>query len=188
MDKHEIWKDCKGYEGKYQVSNLGRVWSIVKQQYKSIRYDKDGYARVTLVAKNGKMVVEKVHRLVAIAFIDNPNNYPVVNHLDSNRVNNCVENLEWTDVKGNTKHGYDNGAVKSAQQAATEAARAVNTKVFLVYQNGVLIGEYRGALAAAGASGVSEATVRLCVKEKRSTRTGYTFEVKEVVSDAKNKS
>ena len=93
----EIWKDCKGYEGKYQVSNLGRVWSIGSQKYLKGSYDRDGYIQVYLTAKNGKVKMEKVYRLVALVFLDNPNNYPQVNHKDKNKQNNCVDNLEWCD-------------------------------------------------------------------------------------------
>lgn len=98
----EIWKDCKGYEGKYQVSNKGRVWNVNTQRYLKGSYDKDGYIIVHMYAKNGKDKREKVHRLVALTFIDNPNGLPVVNHKDENKQNNCVENLEWCDVRYNT--------------------------------------------------------------------------------------
>ena len=119
----EIWKDCKGYEGKYQVSNLGRVWSIGSQKYLKGSTDKDGYMCVYLTAKNGKTKIEKIHRLVALVFLDNPNNYPQVNHKDENKQNNCVDNLEWCDTKYNTTYSkskasgylweYYNGEYKS---------------------------------------------------------------------------
>ena len=101
MENKEIWKDCKGYEGLYQVSNLGRVWSVKTQSYIYGGWDKDGYIRVHLTAKNGKTKIEKVHRLVALVFLDNPNNYPVVNHKDENKQNNSVENLEWCNTAYN---------------------------------------------------------------------------------------
>ena len=110
----EIWKDCKGYEGKYQVSNLGRVWSIGSQKYLKGSYDKDGYIRVNLTAKNGKVKMERVHRLVALVFLDNPNNYPQVNHKDENKQNNCVDNLEWCDAKYNINYGTRNKRVSKA--------------------------------------------------------------------------
>lgn len=181
LENKEIWKDIPHYEGKYQVSNLGRVWSIVRQQYKSQRLDKDGYYRVELVAKNGKVITEHVHRLVALAFLPREEGKNIVNHLNSNRQDNRVENLEWTDVKGNNRHGYDFGRISESQKKATEAARLVNTKQFLVYKNGELVGSYMGAAQAAAAANVSEKTVRLCVKENRTTRTGYSFAIGEVV-------
>ena len=108
----EIWKDCKGYEGKYQVSNLGRVWSIGSQKYLKGSYNKDGYICVYLTAKNGKVKMERVHRLVALVFLDNPNNYTQVNHKDENKQNNCVDNLEWCNIKYNTT--YSKGQLKRA--------------------------------------------------------------------------
>lgn len=86
----EIWKDIKGYEGLYQVSNLGRVKRtmfkncyVEKKQEKilKLKSDKDGYKQTTLF-KNGKRMYFRVHRLVANAFLPNPNNYPIINHKD----------------------------------------------------------------------------------------------------------
>ena len=110
----EIWKDCKGYEGLYQVSNLGRVWSIRSQKYLNGSIDKDGYIQVYLTAKNGKCKKERVHRLVALVFLDNPTRMPVVNHIDENKENNCVDNLEWTSIKDNANHGTRNKRVSKA--------------------------------------------------------------------------
>ncbi|MFZ8934053.1 MAG: NUMOD4 domain-containing protein [Bacteriovoracaceae bacterium] len=109
----EIWKDVVGYEGFYKVSNLGRVKSInrfdVNGRYwesKIIKFtlDKRGYPRLTL-NKNGCRSVFRVHRLVAIAFIDNPMKKPQVNHIDENKLNNCVDNLEWCTKIENIRHG-----------------------------------------------------------------------------------
>lgn len=105
LENKELWKDCKGYEGKYQVSSNGRVWSIKSQQYLAARSDKEGYLLLTLYAKNGKAKTEKVHRLVALAFIDNPNGFPQVNHKDENKANNCVDNLEWVSASYNVNYG-----------------------------------------------------------------------------------
>ena len=87
----EIWKDKKGYEGHYQVSNWGRVKSIKfgKEKILKLIKDKDGYLQVTLCKNNIKKVY-KVHRLVAEAFIDNTDNLPQVNHKDENKLNNNV--------------------------------------------------------------------------------------------------
>ena len=95
MEIKEVWKDCKGYEGLYQVSNYGRVWSVKGQRYFTGSVNNRGYYATTLTAKNGKRKTEMIHRLVALAFLNNPNNYPQVNHKDENKLNNCVDNLEW---------------------------------------------------------------------------------------------
>ena len=109
----EIWKDIKDYKGLYQVSNLGRVKALEKYVTRrkcGIKHfteiimkpasDKDGYLSVTFNVHN-KAKTFKVHRLVAEAFIPNPNNYPQVNHKDENKANNNVENLEWCTAKYN---------------------------------------------------------------------------------------
>ena len=103
----EIWKDIIGYEGLYQVSNKGRVKSLqrfvigkgnglypIAERILKFKPRKDNYKVVDLF-KNSKSKSYKVHRLVAIAFIPNPNNYPMVLHIDHNRENNNIENLEW---------------------------------------------------------------------------------------------
>lgn len=95
----EIWKDIPNYEGLYQVSNLGRVMSLHSYGGNSSRIMKPcgngtGYLKVML-CKNLQQKQYLVHRLVAMAFIPNPNNYDFVNHKDENKMNNCVENLEW---------------------------------------------------------------------------------------------
>lgn len=95
----EIWKAIKNYEGLYEVSNLGRIKSLHyyggdRQVILSQFTRQDGYKTVNL-AKNGKHRTHTIHRLVADAFIQNPNNLEMVNHKDENTENNCVDNLEW---------------------------------------------------------------------------------------------
>ena len=100
----EIWKDIKGFEGKYEISNLGRIRSlsrfkvgksnssfITKERILSLSFNKDGYKKCSL-HKNGKRFTYQVHRLVAEAFIPNISNLPQVNHKDWDRTNNRVEN------------------------------------------------------------------------------------------------
>lgn len=116
MQEKEIWRDIAGYEGKYQVSNLGRVRSLQYHNTKGIMRigylkpatDGCGYLRCAL-SKNNKLATFKVHRLVASAFIDNPNNLPQVNHKDGDKRNNNVGNLEWCNNSQNQLHAYATG-------------------------------------------------------------------------------
>lgn len=124
MTDFEIWKDIPRCEGMYKVSNLGMVRS---EQRKTIRkdgkalstrerllklaMDKKGYMRV-MVARNTK----KVHRLVAEAFIPNPNKLPEVNHIDGDKKNNCVSNLEWMSHKENVEHAISIGKYKRVRK------------------------------------------------------------------------
>ena len=177
LENVEVWKDCKGYEGKYQVSSQGRIWSVVSQHYLKQRIMPTGYCEVGLYAKNGKMKKEYVHRLVALAFIDNSNNFPVVNHLNGIKTDNRVENLEWTTQKGNVKHAYDNNLGNFQENLAK--IQQARQKTYSVYYDGNLIGQYRGMQAAAEAVGCSTRTIADCISENRKTRDGYYFSVGE---------
>lgn len=114
----EIWKDVVGYEGLYQVSNFGKVKSL---NYKRLGVQRDmtlrdtsvGYFMV-LLRKNGKGASKYVHRLVADAFLDNPEDKKCVNHKDGDKHNNLAENLEWVTYKENTVHAVCTGLRKSS--------------------------------------------------------------------------
>lgn len=114
-----MWKDIKGYEGLYQVSTDGEVRSLDryekskgnstrlrKGKIRTLSVDKDGYKKIGLW-KDSKVKHFKVHRLVAETFIENPHNYPVVNHIDGNKENNSIENLEWCTVRDNNIHSIE---------------------------------------------------------------------------------
>lgn len=114
--QNEIWRDAVGYEGYYQGSTWGRVKSLERVDCRGHRVperilkpgkDRKGYLQVRLY-KNGKAKTCKVHRLVAEAFIPNPDNLPCVNHRDENPSNNRVENLEWCTYEYNAEYGTRN--------------------------------------------------------------------------------
>ncbi len=109
----EIWKDIEGFNGFYQVSNLGRIKSLggwcgtakKKERIRILSHTKDGYLKVRLMYK-GKDITCRVHRLVAEAFIPNPKKLETVNHIDGNKENNVVNNLEWCDRTYQMEHAY----------------------------------------------------------------------------------
>lgn len=109
----EVWKDIPGYEGMYQISNLGRVKSLgstiregwnLKEKILKLTKEPKGYLKVGL-RKNGKIKTVRVHRLVAESFVANPENLPEVNHKDENKENNLADNLEWCTTKYNAGYG-----------------------------------------------------------------------------------
>ena len=134
----EEWKDIKGFEGYYQVSNLGRVRSLDREIYhsynKTISHYKGsimklskrrkGYLGLVLM-KGNKQKSFLVHRLVAEAFIPNPNNYDQVNHIDENKTNNQVDNLEWCNCKYNVNYGSCIERMKATRTNNTHNQRPV---------------------------------------------------------------
>lgn len=103
----ELWKDVVDYEGLYEVSNYGRVKNKKRDRLLSPHSDRAGYIKVGLY-KDGKQKGQFVHRLVAMAFIDNPEEKSDVNHIDGDKSNNHVENLEWNTRSENLTHAYEN--------------------------------------------------------------------------------
>ena len=113
--EQEQWKPIEGTDNDYEVSNLGRVRSM-KQYYGVIgrimpqTIQRSGYHYVMLHVNN-KPTCRRVHRLVAKAFIPNPDNLPEINHIDGNKQNNAASNLEWATRRENTIHAYANGLI-----------------------------------------------------------------------------
>lgn len=112
----EAWKDVIGYEGRYKVSNTGKVFKTIDSQLSNIgevrlHINARGYVTASLY-KDGKAKNFVVHRLVAQAFIENKDNKDVVNHKDGNKTNNIVTNLEWCTKSENQIHAYETGLIK----------------------------------------------------------------------------
>jgi len=164
----EIWKDVKGYEGLYQVSNIGRVKRLrftnrytdrEQERIKVLKLCKKGYLRVALF-KNGKGKHVEVQRLVAIAFIPNPDNKPEVNHIDGNKKNNKVENLEWVTISENAIH----------------SARALQKNVRRVNQYDLqdrYLATYSSITIASEITGVKQSSISNVLAKRRNKAGGY---------------
>ena len=153
----EVWKDI--YDG-YQVSNIGRVRSLKRNKLLTAREHHKGYLHIHLRV-NGRDVMPKVHRLVAEAFIDNPDNLPQVNHINGNKQDNRVENLEWCTNQQNVKHSYDALGRKSYER-----------RVLCVESNEA----FRSAKEAGERLGIDRSAISKCCKGKRETAGGYHWE------------
>ena len=118
----EEYKEIKGYEGLYWISNLGNVKS--KYRVKKPSIDKDGYYIVNL-SKEGKSKSFYLHRLLAIHFIPNPNNYPQVNHIDEDKLNNNLDNLQWCTLEQNHNFGTRNKRTGETQRNSISKSKPV---------------------------------------------------------------
>ena len=195
---NEEWRDVVGYEEAYQVSNLGRVRSrdriVTSKRYKNRhetgrvlrqRFDKDGY--LTFNAKwNGRSQLLKVHREVAKAFINNPNNLPCIDHINGIRNMNVVSNLRWCTVKENNgfnlarenkskvvKQSYVNNDVLRSIRA--ETFRKTKSKAVDAYYKGVLIGSFSSQREASSFCKVTESCVSSIILGKKDNCNGYSF-------------
>lgn len=156
-----IMKDVVGYEGLYQVREDGEIWSVNRNKFLAQRYDKSGYKRVNL-HKDGVMTVLYVHRIVAEAFIPNPENKKTVNHTDENKKNNHWTNLSWMTQKENNAYG-----TRSARIAASQSKPIRNVDTGETYKS---IKEAAAAIGCASGS--------LCRALKKADRKcfGYRWE------------
>lgn len=184
---NEIWRDVVGYEDTHQVSNLGRVrvkeriidTSTGKRKYKSkllrIQTSIGGYKFVILVVKNNRKTAY-IHRLVAEAFIFNPDNLPCVNHIDEDKSNNIVDNLEWCTVAYNNTYG-------------TRLERVSKTRSKPIIQlslEGDLIREWDSTKEAAKFIGCCRENINTCLRGVTKTAYGYKWKYNDCIQIKRN--
>lgn len=174
----EIWRDIKGYEGLYQVSNLGRVKRLKSKYMKSERILKEGITtggyRLVVLCKNNKSKTFRLHRLVAEAFIPNPENKPQVNHIDENKANNNVNNLEWMTAKENINHGTSLYKRSITQRKTQHSKRIIAIDIANGEYN-----YYCSISECARQLGLNKSHICQCLKGKVKQTGGYTFEYAE---------
>lgn len=185
----EEWKDIKGYEGLYQVSNLGRIKSLSRNNTKGkilkLTKDKRGYYFVTLSKNN---VVEKVmiHRVVAKIFLLNTENKSQVNHIDGNKTNNCVENLEWCTPKENIRHAWDNGLcrmtinhINSAKKIGKINGSLGKKKINQYDGNNNFIKQWGSIIEASNFYSIDRGNITKCCKGNRKKVGGFIWKYAE---------
>lgn len=174
----ETWKDIPGYEGSYQVNNYGNVRSLNynnngKTKNISQHKHKTGYLTVIL-CKNSEKKTKNVHRLVALSFLPNPNNYPCVNHIDGNKENNNVENLEWCTHKQNTAHAIKCGLRNQKFMLGVTGAKNKLSKKIVQYDlQGNIVNRWDCISDAARFYGVRPGNINNCLRGRNKTYKGY---------------
>ena len=186
-----LWKKVPipEYEDLYEVSTEGEVRSLRSGRLLQPKQTKVGYHRVAL-ANHGAVRSVLIHRLVALAFVDNPNGKPTVNHINEIKTDNRAENLEWATSYEQNVHGtrieravaHTNYKARGIDYSAVAAKhnygsqKMCNRKGCKAYLNGVLFGIYSSQAAAAQATGVCTSNVSECLSGKKKSCKGFTFE------------
>lgn len=163
----EEFRDIEGYEGLYQVSNQGRVYSLITNKFLRLASDRKGYLLVGL-HKNGKTKTCRVHRLVANAFIPNPLHLPQINHISEIKSENHVSNLEWCDNKYNSTYGTK--------------LEKVSKKVLQFTKDNKFVAEYPSTREAARALGIGHKEISRCCngREHYNSAGGFVWKFKSV--------
>lgn len=183
----EIWKDVEGYEEFYQISSLGRVKSkdrlissrggkfVKPGRVMKLHVNRTGYYYVLLTDGNKKAKNIKVHRLVAMNFIDNPLSKPFVNHIDGDKLNNTITNLEWVTPKENIEHAIEIGLFKPKEMCRHKKDAR---KIGMFSKDGELIKTFDFSKDAAEYVGTDSKTIiKVCNKYKSyKTAKGYKWE------------
>ena len=171
----EQWKAISGYEGRYEVCDLGRVKSINYNRTGTEKILKPmktpcGYLLVSLY-KDGQRKTITVHRLVATAFISNPRNLETINHKDEVKTNNTVGNLEWMSVKDNNNYGTRNKRLSETQINDKNKSKAVQ----MFDRQGNLLETFPSTHEAERITGIAQQSISQCCKEKRKSAGGYVW-------------
>lgn len=193
----EIWKTIEGYEGRYEVSNAGKVRSlnyhrrgIIKELKTSV--DRYGYSCITLPMGGNRNKHFTVHRLVAAAFLENPESKAEVNHKDGNKLNNHVSNLEWVTMQENQRHAWENGMKEGSRVTSSERGKSAATlerlsacndkrRKRIVAYNMETGAEttYETQREAARAIGGDQGNIQRVLKGRAKQHKGYTFRYAE---------
>jgi hypothetical protein len=173
----EIWKDIPEYEGVYKISTEGKILSLtrtyiresgvplnLKQKERRCRLDEKGYLRVQLW-KNNKPKNHRLHQLLGITFIPNPYNYDTINHIDGDKTNNSLSNLEWCSSDHNTKEAIRIGLIK--------------TRPIAKKKHNIILGVYTSITEAANKEGLERSSIFRCLSGKYKFYKGYTWEYVE---------
>ena len=166
----EIWRDIDGYEGLYQISDKGRVKSLKYGKERILRPGIDGSGYYFIILYNDSVSKHfKLHRLVAQTFIPNLYNKPQVNHLDENKLNNSVNNLEWATAKENTNYGTRN----------EKAGYSLSRPILQYSKSGEFIKEWRSASEVERLLGINHSHIIQSCKGKRKSAGGFVWRYKE---------
>lgn len=173
MNKEE-WRPIRGFEDRYLISNTGLVFSKISNRMLSPKIDRYGYKAISL-SRNGKMKYTTIHRLVAIAFIPNPDNLPTVNHKDEDKLNNRSDNLEWATVKENDNYGTRNERMANSKKKNPIAQYDADMNLIKVHL---------GIKDAQRNTGVNRNSIRDVCRGKRPEAGGYVWRYyKEVLNE-----
>ena len=171
MKTIETFLSVPGYEGYYEISNLGNIKSLRSGKLMKQSSNRDGYKLVSLTL-GGKSKCYSVHRLVALTFIPNPLNLPEINHKDENPSNNCVDNLEWCDRKYNLNYGGYRERMSKTQILNNKARKPIAS---FDKTTGALVKKYNSIVEAERELGLSRGAIGKALSGEIKTSAGYTW-------------